>query len=140
MAKETTVFASNLQSLRKQKGVTQEQLASFLGVSPQAVSKWENGSYPEGDLLPKISEYFEVSISYRYGQETEKKSFEQMVLDELYSLHEKENEKSASSHEEYFEKIYEKIAISMIYLLIISVNALTSSSTTKGWPFTWLNW
>ncbi|MBR4780199.1 MAG: helix-turn-helix transcriptional regulator [Lachnospiraceae bacterium] len=105
MAKETTVFASNLQTLRKQKGVTQEQLASFLGVSPQAVSKWENGSYPEGDLLPKISEYFEVSISYLYGQETEKKSFEQMVLDELYSLHEKENEKSASSHEEYFEKL-----------------------------------
>ena len=62
MAKITNVFSINLQALRKKKGVTQEQLASYLGVSPQAVSKWENGSYPEGDLLPKISEYFEVSI------------------------------------------------------------------------------
>ena len=105
MAKETTLFASNLQSLRKQKGVTQEQLASYLGVSPQAVSKWENGSYPEGDLLPKISEYFGVSISYLYGQETGKKSFEQMVLDELYALHVKEGEEQGSLHKEYFEKL-----------------------------------
>ena len=105
MAKETTVFASNLQSLRKQKGVTQEQLASYLGVSPQAVSKWENGSYPEGDLLPKISEYFGVAISYLYGQETEKKSFEQMVLDELYALHEKEENGNVNMHKEYYEKL-----------------------------------
>ncbi|MBO4510162.1 MAG: helix-turn-helix transcriptional regulator [Lachnospiraceae bacterium] len=105
MAKITNVFSTNLQALRKKKGVTQEQLALYLGVSPQAVSKWENGSYPEGDLLPKISEYFEVSISYLYGQETEKKSFEQTVLDELYTIHEKENEKSGSLHKEYFDKL-----------------------------------
>ena len=58
LANTTTVFSTNLQQLRKKRGVTQEQLANHLGVSPQAVSKWENGSYPEGDLLPKISEYF----------------------------------------------------------------------------------
>jgi len=105
MAKITNVFSTNLQALRKKKGVTQEQLATYLGVSPQAVSKWENGSYPEGDLLPKISEYFEVSISYLYGQETEKKSFEQMILDELYSIHEKEGKENGSFHKEYFDKL-----------------------------------
>ena len=105
MAKITNVFSTNLQALRKKKGVTQEQLASYLGVSPQAVSKWENGSYPEGDLLPKISEYFEVSISYLYGQETEKKSFEQTVLEELYSLREKEGLKNGSGHKQYFDKL-----------------------------------
>ena len=105
MAKITNAFSTNLQTLRKKKGVTQEQLASYLGVSPQAVSKWENGSYPEGDLLPKISEYFEVSISYLYGQESEKKSFEQMVLDELYMLNEKESQTGGCNHKDYFEKL-----------------------------------
>lgn len=105
MAKITNVFSINLQALRKKKGVTQEQLASYLGVSPQAVSKWENGSYPEGDLLPKISEYFEVSISYLYGQENGEKSFEQTILEELYTLHEKEGLNNGSCHKQYYDKI-----------------------------------
>ena len=63
-----TLFSKNLQKLRKERGVTQEQLASVLGVSPQAVSKWENGSYPEGDLLPKLADYFDVSVDYLLGR------------------------------------------------------------------------
>lgn len=105
MAKENNIFSTTLQSLRKKNGITQEQLASYLGVSPQAVSKWENGSYPEGDLLPKISEYFGVSISYLYGQESERKSLEQTILDEIYNLYEKESQKNGSSHKEYYDKL-----------------------------------
>ena len=56
-----TVFSKQLQMLRKQSGITQEQLADKLGVTAQAVSKWENGSYPDGDLLPKIADIFDVS-------------------------------------------------------------------------------
>ena len=51
-----TTFSAQLQKLRKDHGVTQDTLAAHLGVSPQAVSKWENGSYPDGDLLPKIAD------------------------------------------------------------------------------------
>ncbi|MGN0401588.1 MAG: helix-turn-helix domain-containing protein [Acetatifactor sp.] len=97
MASGNTVFSTNLQMLRKRQGVTQEQLASHLGVSPQAVSKWENGSYPEGDLLPRISEFFGVSISYLYGQEKESVSIEQSVLDALYGIMGKYEEKKDSA-------------------------------------------
>jgi transcriptional regulator with XRE-family HTH domain len=50
---------------KKKKGVTQEKLAEFLGVSPPAVSKWETSqSYPDITLLPEIASYFDVTIDY----------------------------------------------------------------------------
>lgn len=75
-----TSFSTILQGLRKEKKVTQEMLANHLGVSPQAVSKWENGSYPEGDLLPRIADYFSVSIDYLYGRAEKDTPITQKVL------------------------------------------------------------
>lgn len=50
-------------TLRKEKGITQEQLADFVGVSSAAVSKWESGaSYPDITLLPVLATFFNVSI------------------------------------------------------------------------------
>ena len=81
-----TAFSSQLQRLRKGHNVTQETLAAHLGVSPQAVSKWENGSYPDGDLLPKIADFFGVSIDYLYGRAKEDTSVVQQMIDELQSV------------------------------------------------------
>ena len=49
--------------LRKERGITQDQLANFIGVSTAAVSKWESGvSYPDITLLPVPGTYFNVTI------------------------------------------------------------------------------
>jgi transcriptional regulator with XRE-family HTH domain len=80
---EKPVFSQTLQTLRKEKKVTQEQLANHLGVSAQAVSKWENGSYPEGDLIPAIAEFFKVSIDYLYGKGGKAMSTEEAVFKSL---------------------------------------------------------
>lgn len=54
-----------IQELRKIKGLSQEQLADILGVSRQAVSKWESGqSLPEIEKLITMSELFEVTVDY----------------------------------------------------------------------------
>ena len=54
--------------LRKQKGLTQEQLANALGVTNQSVSKWESGQCcPDIQLLPSIAELFEVSVDELLG-------------------------------------------------------------------------
>ena len=64
-------FNDNLRRIRKEKKITQEQLAEFVGVSPQAVSKWEMNSFPDASLLPKIAEKLEVSIDELFGLKSE---------------------------------------------------------------------
>lgn len=56
-------FNEKLQELRKQKGMTQEELAEALYVSRTAISKWESGrGYPNIDSLKAISRFFSVSL------------------------------------------------------------------------------
>ena len=56
-------FNEKLQGLRKEKGLTQEELAELLYVSRTAVSKWESGrGYPNIESLKDISKFFSVSI------------------------------------------------------------------------------
>jgi len=56
-------FQEQLQTLRKAKGLSQEKLAEFLGISRQAVAKWEVGqSYPDIARLIALSDFFKVSI------------------------------------------------------------------------------
>ncbi len=54
--------------LRKKRGITQEHLAKKIGVSNQAVSKWEAGQcFPDAQLIPEIAKFFHVSIDELYG-------------------------------------------------------------------------
>ncbi len=54
-----------IQNLRKAKGISQEELADKVGVSRQAVSKWESGqSIPEIDKVILLSEFFDVTTDY----------------------------------------------------------------------------
>ena len=56
-------IGDKIRSLRKTKGLTQEQLAEVLSVTPQSVSKWENGvSAPDLSLLPIIARFFGITM------------------------------------------------------------------------------
>ncbi len=58
-------LGEKLAKARKEKNITQEQLADNLGVSRQAISKWESGvTYPETDKLIRMSELFDCSLDY----------------------------------------------------------------------------
>ncbi|MBD5080172.1 MAG: helix-turn-helix domain-containing protein [Ruminococcaceae bacterium] len=66
-------LGENLKKYRTQNNLTQEQLAEVLGVSPQAVSRWELGStYPDITLLPIIANYFDVTTDELFGINGEK--------------------------------------------------------------------
>ncbi len=61
-------IAENLRRLRQEQGLTQAMLAERLGVSYQAVSRWENkSSYPDIELLPAIAALFGVTVDYLLG-------------------------------------------------------------------------
>ncbi len=66
---ELNGFNQRLQSLRKGKKWTQEELADFLNVSGQAVSKWETGqSYPDITIMPTLAGLFGVDMDYLFGK------------------------------------------------------------------------
>lgn len=90
-------LSKNIADLRKKKGLTQEQLAAALSISPQAVSKWETEiSQPDTQTLPLIADYFSVSIDYLfYGQD--------VSCDEIY---EKVFQKAAA-HSQMSRESYE---------------------------------
>ena len=70
-------IGENLKRLRREKDLTQEELAAHLGVSFQAISKWERGeSYPDITILPALSNYFKISIDELVGMDEIKKAEE----------------------------------------------------------------
>ena len=72
----TLYLGENIKRLRQERGLTQEVLAEFLGVTFQTVSNWERSeSYPDITLLPELAGYFQVSMEQLLGvdkAETEK--------------------------------------------------------------------
>ena len=61
-------LGDKIKELRKRDGRKQEDIANALGVSPQAVSRWEaNGGYPDMEFIPSIANYFNVSIDELFG-------------------------------------------------------------------------
>lgn len=85
---------------RKNKGITQEELAEHLGVSKPAVSKWESGqTYPDILLLPVIASYFDITIDELIGYEP------QMTKEEVRKLYHK---LAKAFTEEPFDQVLER--------------------------------
>lgn len=64
-------LSSNLKQYRIQKELTQEDVAEYLGITAQSVSKWERGeSYPDITLLPALANIFETSVDLLLGMDT----------------------------------------------------------------------
>ena len=91
------ILAEKIALLRRQNGWSQEELADQLNVSRQAVSKWEKGSYPDCELLPKLSQIMDVSLDVLFGLKDEdgKISLNTSVIEEVGKLDEAEKGKRA---------------------------------------------
>lgn len=100
--------AENIAAFRKAKGYTQEQLGEILGVSNQAVSKWESAiTYPDIMLLPKIAEALDTTLNGLYG-----------ITDDQRDLNERINDFPKVSQNLTKELLYEQLSIDSLKPLI----------------------
>ena len=80
------MFGENLKTLRKQKGFSQEELATRLHVVRQTISKWEkNLSVPDADTLIRLAEILEVSVSELLGANIENEKIA-ITLEQVISM------------------------------------------------------
>ena len=83
------MLQENIKIYRKERGLTQEELAIRVTVVRQTVSKWEKGlSVPDADMLQKIAEVLEVSVSQLLGREEEPEKDRNEVAEQLSRINE----------------------------------------------------
>jgi transcriptional regulator with XRE-family HTH domain len=121
-------FHEKLQELRKNRGLTQEELAEGLYVSRTAISKWESGrGYPSIDSLKEISNYFSVTID------------ELLSSEKLLSIAEKENKTNLQNMCDLLFGLLDVFAFVLIVLplypnmvdgFVYSVNLFAYTQTT----------
>ena len=95
-------IGNKIKKLRKEKGLTQEQLANSIGVSFQAVSKWENQiALPDITLAPVLARYFDISMDelFDYSLQSFQLDIERITA-EAYPFRETDPEKSRHILEE----------------------------------------
>lgn len=81
-------LGEHLRSLRRRDGRTQEDLAAALDVTPQAVSRWENGScYPDMALIPSMANYFGVTIDELFGYRNDRDKKVDAIIQRVEAFH-----------------------------------------------------
>lgn len=79
----------NIKSLRKNKGLTQEEVANRLNVARQTVSKWEKGlSVPDAEMLQKIADVLESDVSQLLGTPIKQNENEDAIAEQLSRINE----------------------------------------------------
>ena len=125
------MFTENLKTLRKAKGLSQEELAIRLNVVRQTVSKWEKGlSVPDADLLIRIADIFEVSVSKLLGETIESERDVNAVAEQLERINEQLAIKNRRSRLIWRTVAIIAAAIVTINILLIVFSFSTSIYTT----------
>lgn len=85
-------IGKKIRELRQQMGRTQTELAEVFGVSPQAVSRWENGTvYPDMELLPSIANYFGVTIDSLFGYQSQREKKVNDYFEKIQAMNRENN-------------------------------------------------
>ena len=104
----------NIKALRKNKGLTQDELANRLNVVRQTVSKWEKGlSVPDAEMLQKISEVLESDVSQLLGAPIKQNENIDVIAEQLSRINEQMVVKNNRNR-----KIWKAIGIILAIIII----------------------
>ena len=85
-------LGTKIRELRRRDGRTQDNLAEVLGVTAQAVSRWESGgSYPDMEMIPAIANYFGVSIDELFGYDNVREKRIDEIVERLTEMNKENN-------------------------------------------------
>lgn len=123
-------IGENIKRLRKERNITQENLAGILQISPQSVSKWERAeAFPDITMLPAIANYFGVTVDVLLGNDkilTEQKI--QNSIEEYRRMTAEIAWEDRDSLLEFAKKVYEEFSFDF-RIMMLYVNALNIYGT-----------
>ena len=101
-------IGAKIKELRKRDDITQEQLAEILGVSNQAISRWESESgYPDIEYITPIANFFNVTIDYLFDHDSEEK---RRKIDAYCEQYKKYHQEKISPHDEQIDLMRNALA------------------------------
>ena len=121
------MLSENLKTLRKNKGVSQQQLADQLHVVRQTVSKWEKGlSVPDAEMLIRLAEFFEVSVSQLLGAPVDAAAAPDAVAEQLARINEQLAIKNRRAR-----RIWTAISILLAVILLYNILSIAAFSVYR---------
>ncbi|EPY2304698.1 helix-turn-helix domain-containing protein [Clostridium sporogenes] len=127
-------FSNKLYSLRKQKGLSQDELGSKLNVSRQTISKWELGeTTPELEKLIALGDFFEISLDELVMDVKAKESTktEPLVMNRLQTIIDSIDRENVKM---YTKKISKIVLIIMVIILAIDLISMIVYFILNGFP------
>ena len=125
------MFAENLRTLRRARGLSQEELAGRLHVTRQTISKWENAlSVPDAELLLRLAEELETPVSRLLGGPVEEEPAPDQVAARLAELNRLLAERNRRSRRIWRTVAGVLIGIAALYVLLMVFSAAALQSLT----------
>ena len=120
------MLAENIKAIRKQRGMTQEELATRLNVVRQTVSKWEKGlSVPDADLLKRIAEILETDVSTLLGAPISTETNTNEIAEQLSRINEQ-----LATKARMVKRIWFAVGMVALSIIILTVIWIILGSTT----------
>ena len=133
------MLKDNLKTLRKNKGLSQEELSIKLNVVRQTISKWESGlSVPDAEMLITISEIFETPVSEILGESIEEK--EKNDLKAISEKLEVVNEQLSMSKKQKRKRIVNFLIITDVCIILLFILLAVLGSPYQSWDYSDPEW
>lgn len=133
------MLKDNLKTLRKNKGLSQEELSVKLNVVRQTISKWESGlSVPDAEMLISISKVFEVPVSEILGENiVEKEKNDIKVISEKLEII---NEQLSMMQKQKRQKTIQFLIIMDVIILLFFILLTVLGSPYQSWDYSNPEW